>query len=516
MSATIGTIPISALIGVNPEVLPVGGSQLGLNCMFLTESTRSPIGVPLSFPAPAENVGAYFGLSSPEYAKALVYFAGFTGAQITPAAMLLMQYPATAVAAWLRGGSLLGMTLVQLQAFTGTITISVNGTPETSGTITLTGATSFSNAAAIIQAAFTTPVFTVTFDSTSNAFVFTSDTAGISSTIAFPTTDALTTGLGLTAATGAVLSQGAAATTPGVFMPQLVQLTQNFATFTTLFNPDGTTGLNVVKQAFQAWNNAQNNRFAYICWDRDIEATEQGNTENLGYILQQTKSSGCVLAYEPADYSIAAFLGGYAASLDTSQQNGRFTAAYRAQSGLTPGVTNQTIGANLMTNGYNFYGLYGNATSNEAALLQPGQITGPFAWFDSYICQIWMNNNMQIALFQLAQIVGTIPYNVYGKGLISQALIGDVPGSTGAGPINQAIWFGAIATGVELSSTQAAAVTAAAGVNAVAAIQAQGYYLQIGNATPAVRAVRGSPPISLWYTDGESIQTITLNSVEVQ
>lgn len=514
-SAATGSIPISSLINIIPGVLAAGGSQLNLNGLYLTSSARVPIGAVYSFPSDTA-VGNFFSTSAQEYAESETYFEGFTGCQATPAAMLVAQYPTVAVSAWLRGGSLSALTLTQLQAFTGTMSLTVNGTVLTSGTITLTGATSFSNAATIIQAAFTSPPFAVVFDSVSGAFVFTTALTGLNATITAATTGTLATNLALTTATGAILSQGAAAATPAAFMTALTQVTQNWATFTTLFNPDGTTGLNLVKQAFQAWNNGQNNRYAYIAWDTDITATEQNTTTSLGYILKQSVSSGCVPIYEPSNLYHASFAMSYAASLDFSQENGRFTAAYRSQSGLVAGVTSQQVEANLLANGYNFYGTYGNATSNDANIFYPGMISGPFLWYDSYINQIWLNNGLQIALFTLEQTIGTIPYNAYGNGLITQALVGDVPGSTGAGPINQAVWYGAIVAGMELSSTQIAAVNKATGVNAAAVLQTQGWYLNIGAATAAVRTARGSPPISLYYCDGQSIQNIVMNSVEVQ
>lgn len=518
-SATYPSIPISTIIDVIPGVLAAGGSTLQLNGLFLTETTRVPIGTVYSFPS-AQAVGAFFGTTSLEYATAGVYFAGFSGMQQTPAAMLLAQYPASAVGAWLQGGSLASVTLTQLQAFSGTLTITVNGTPLTSSTITLSAATSFSNAATIIAAAFTSPPFGVVFDSVSNAFIFTTTATGATETITYATTGTLATDLALTQAAGAIISQGAAAAVPATFMTTLTQTNQNFATFTTLFNPDGNTGLNTVKQAFQAWNNAQSNRYLYVVWDTDVTATEQGTTTSLGYILKQLDSSGYCAIYDPNGYFHSAFLMGFVAALDFGQQNGRFTAAYRTQTGLQPEVTSQQIAVNLIANGYNFFGTFGNAELEDANIFWNGSVGGPFAWVDTYVDQIWLNNGLQAALFALEQAVGNIPYNAYGRSLIRQSLVGDSPGSAGAGPIQAAVWFGAIRAGVTLSATEVASITAAVGVtngpSVVQTIQNQGWYLLVGEASAAVRAARGSPPITLWYTDGQSMQTLTLNSVEVQ
>lgn len=86
-----------------------------------------------------------------------------------------------------------------------------------------------------------TPV-SVSFDSVSGALVIASGITGAASTIAFATGGAATL-LNWTAATNAVLSQGAAPMTPGAFMNSVIAITQNWATFFTAFDPDfGTPG----------------------------------------------------------------------------------------------------------------------------------------------------------------------------------------------------------------------------------------------------------------------------------
>lgn len=66
----MSTIPVSQLVGTTPSVLSAGGTAQALNGLTLTASTRVPIGAVLSFPNAAA-VGAYFGLSSPQYTSGL-------------------------------------------------------------------------------------------------------------------------------------------------------------------------------------------------------------------------------------------------------------------------------------------------------------------------------------------------------------------------------------------------------------------------------------------------------------
>lgn len=500
------SIPASAIVSVTPQVLSAGGSALDLNGLILTTSTRAPIGSALAFPS-APAVASYFGPSSTEASLAATYFLGFDNSNKKPGALLFAQYPTASVAGYMRGGNAAAAyTVAQLQALTGVLTVTPDGgAAKTSSTINLSGAASFSAAAALIQAAFTSPGFTVTFDSVSGAFVFTSSTTGASSSMTVAT-GSLAAPLLLTAATGAIVSAGAVAAVPAAFMTAITGRTQNWATFTTAFDPD-TGGANTIKAAFAAWVNSTGNRYAYVAWDTDITPTQSvAATTSLGYLLDAANTSGTIPLYGAASAQKAAFVLGAIASIDFEQLNGRTNLAFRSQTGQAADVVDQTVAANLIANGYNFYGAY--ATANDGfVFLYPGQISGPFLWIDSYVNQIQLNNALQLALMTLLTQAKSIPYNQAGYTMIRAAC---------ADPINAALNFGSIRPGVQLSALQAAEVNAQAGQKIDDTLSTQGYYLQVRPATAQVRAARGTPPCTLFYTDGQSIQNINLASIIVQ
>lgn len=346
---------------------------------------------------------------------------------------------------------------------------------------------------------------TCTWDSVSGAFVIASNTSGVASTIGFPTTSTFSTNLLLTAATGAVISQGAVAGVPATFMPALVALTQNWCTFFTAFNPDASGNAN--KLLFAEWNNAQNNRFIYAVDDKDITPTLSTNaTTSLGNILDAGDYSGTIPLYEPADYHLASFVAGFIASVDFGQKNGRATLAFKGQQGLGISVTDATVATNLIANGYNFYGAW--ATANQQFLfMYPGSITGVFEWTDTYYGQVYLNQQLQLALVNLLTQINAIPYNQRGYALMRAAA---------QDPINQAISFGTIVPGIQLSQQQAATIQSTAPKGAAAIIQNVGYYLQILNPTPQIRQARGTPQCTLWYADGGSVQSISLASIVIQ
>src|ERR1700761_5976721 len=148
------SIPIQQISKVTPGVLAGAGQAIDINALLISQDNSTPFGAALGF-ANSADVGAYYGLTSPEYQFAQIYFAGPKNATRTPGQMYVVQYAEAPVAAWLRSANLASMTLTQLQAVTGTLTITTNGTPLTSSSINLSSATSFSQAAATIQSAFT-------------------------------------------------------------------------------------------------------------------------------------------------------------------------------------------------------------------------------------------------------------------------------------------------------------------------------------------------------------------------
>lgn len=492
----MSSIPASNYVQINPAVIGAGGSALALNGILLTSDTSIPIGTVQPFYT-ADSVSAWFGPSAIETSMGASYFKADDNKTQTPGLMYMAQYNAAAVAGYLRSGSFASTTLAKLQALSGTLTITFAGSALTSSTITLSAATSFSDAATIIEAAFTTPGFAVTYDVLRSAFVFTSTLTGATETITYAT-GTLATGLLLTAATGAVLSQGADAQTPAGMMASIINQTLNWASFTTTFEP-----VTADKEAFSLWVNSQNNRFAYIGWDTSATGTIVPDTTSWVALIKAAGYSGTIPVY--LDYLHAAFFMGFIAALDFNRTNGRKTLAYKYQSGLTASVSNVTTANNLEANGYNYIGNV--ATANQGFVFAfPGQITGSYKFVDSYVNQVYLNSQFQLALLTLLTSAGFVPYTTAGYTQIRQSCMD---------PINQMLNYGGIQPGVTLSAAQASEVNTQAGTEIATTLSQRGWYLQIQDASAQVRGVRGSPPMTFWYMDGGSVQRINLASIVV-
>lgn len=568
----VASIPASAIVNVFPNVVAAGGSALDLSGLVLTNSSRVPIGTVKGFDT-ATAVASFFGLVSAEASLAAIYFAGFDGSTLKPAELLFAQYPSVAVAPYVRGAAL-PVTLDQIKALApSTLDLDLDGVTLTSAPITLTAAASLSSVATIITNAFgphydavgtgsiagsvltvtgsptglfapgqviegagviagtkiaslgtgtggsgtynldttySSPVVSgvisagklvVSYDTVSAGFKIAGGTPGVNSTIDFPV-GAIADFISLTELTDAQLSQGADAATPGGAMTEIVAFTQNFASFMTAFKP---TIDDMV--AFAEWTSGTNNRYLYVMHDNNVAATTDTPAATAGGRIIAASLSGTMPVYDPSRGPlVAAFVMGMIASIDFSTVEGRTNLALRSQAGLAPGVTNEAIASQLIANGYNFYGRYATAKA-PFVFFYPGSVTGPFAWGDSFINEIWLSNNFQLSLMQLLTTIRSIPYNAAGYALIEEQL---------AGPIEDALAFGAIRSGVVLSAEQKLAVNTQAGKPIDVILSQRGWYLQVSLATPEVRAARGSPPVTFWYTDGGSIQKISLNSIEVQ
>lgn len=490
------TIPASDIVVVNPGVVGSGGNPLALNGVILSTNTLLPTAAVRSFASP-DAVKAFFGAASAEYAIAQVYFLGFDNSTIKPGTLYFSPYVNTARAAWLQSGNLSAMSLTDLQALSGVLTVTIDGVAKTSSSISLATASSFSDAASTIDAGFVSGDVTVTWNPVNSTFLFTSPTTGAASTMGFAT-GTLSAGLMLTSATGAILSQGADADTPATAMDAVKASTQNWVDFMTMWEP-------VIedKEAFAVWTNAQNQRFMYVCWDTDAQAIVNGSATCFGAIAKSLQYDGVVPVYNTKE--LAAFMLGTVASIDFSRLNGRITSAFKSQSGFVPTVTDQQIAANLLENGYSFYGAYATA-NDQFNFLYNGQMSGKWSWVDTFVDQVYLNAQFQLALLSLLTTVKSIPYNESGYSLIRAAMID---------PISQAINFGSIRTGITMSAQQKAVVNQAAGMDVSTIIEQQGYFLQILDPGAQVRGNRGTPVINFWYTDGGAVQKITVASIDI-
>ena len=564
-------IPASTLVSVTPSVLNPGGTGLNLAGMFLTQNTSVPAGPPTSF-ANLTAVGTYFGVTSTEYAMAQVYFQGFDTSNIKPGLLWFAQYPAANTAAYARGGAaptlaaiktiipavttasgtisgttltvgamasgtiLPGMLLTgagvtagsrvvtQLSGTTGgagtyqlsaasTVTVAVAVTAyqdlsvtvdgvvkTTASPVDLSTSTSLSNAASLVATALALAGGqTCTYSSQFNAFIITSGTTGATSTVTYGS-GMLATTLALTQTTGAVLSQGqVAVVSQTAYMAGLLAYTTNWFSFTTTWEP-----VLASKQGFATWVSSTGGRYAYVPYDSDASIVGSPSIyAGFGAWLTANTISGVAPVYN--SLQTACMICGMFACLDFTQQNGRTSFMFRTNSQVSAAmVTDLTSYSNMVANGYSTYCQF--STQQSPNMLANGQMSGPFLWIDSYVGAAYLAVSLQAAMINLLQQQKSIPYNTQGNTLIAAAA---------SDPINAALNFGTIRPNTTPSASEAAQMNAAAGLAIDSYVGTKGYYFQVLPASAATRTARQSPPVSLWYMDGESVQQINIASVDV-
>lgn len=264
------------------------------------------------------------------------------------------------------------------------------------------------------------------------------------------------------------------------------------------------------KLQIAAWLAAHPNRYWGIVPDADATILNPNATASFGATVKAQGTPGltCLCNTDGHGLLAGALCLGWAASLNPQRSAGRTTLMFRTNGGVTPASITAAQAQNLLSNGYSFYGSY-KTSDNTFSFLNNGAVSGPFAWADSYINQIWMNTSFQSDLLSLFSSVGQIPYTAQGDSQIATAV---------QNTIDTALSFGAIQPNVTLSAAQAQAVNAQAGRTIDGVLSTRGWYLLPGASTASAttRASRGAVQGRFFYTDGESVQAITLASVEVQ
>lgn len=495
----MSTIPISQVVQILPGVIAGGGQASKLSGMIVTQDTSIPPGQTKNF-FTDEDVADWFGPNAPETAMAQQYFPGIVNAGQLPFVLKFARFATADTPAQVFGAQLGGMTLAQLQALpAGTLTVTTT-TTKTSSPINLATATSFANAAALMLAAFTTPDFAIGYDATRHRFVFATTATGDGVTIS-PVTGTLATGVGLSAAAGATVAQGVNADTPATAMARIITKDMDWGTFSTVYAADLDDRL-----AFAAWNSAQGYQFLYWGWDQDAASIVPNNASSFGAEVFAQPYQGTVPVY--GSYELVGAFMGYAACINFQVPNGRTNLAFRQFNGAPSATVSDLATANaLLSNHYTYLGTYANA-ANTYTVAYNGALSGAFLWVDTYLDQIYLNRELQRAFFEALMAYNSIPYNQDGYTMLYRA---------GVDVIDAAVTSGIIRQGVPLSKSQQLQVDTQAGRTVSDVVQTRGWYLLIDDAAnfAQVRQNRESPLAYLWYTDGGSIQKLTVRSIAV-
>lgn len=488
-------IPASRLVNITPRVISSGSTELELAGVLLTKNAIMPYPLLMGFTG-QQAVGEYFGYDSDEYRLAVIYFLGFTNSSKKPNTLYFFRRADKAIAGALIGSQALGVT--DLQKITeGRFTISVDGSPVTVADLNLSTAKTQSDIASLIQAKVTG--ITVSFNTNQKNYRIVSKTTGNDSSVTYATdgsnvealgTD-VATALGLTAATGAVVSQGTAAMTPTQTMNAAIKQSENWVSFTTVYQPETAEAVELA-----AWSNSNPKKFLYCAYSMDASQVAGGDSSLPGQ-LAFNNYDGTINTYDNGEVSV--FVMGCAASIDWNREQGAISWAFKTQSGLAPTATDDQVQASLLKNKVNFYGRYASRSEQFNIFYDGAMSGGRYGFVDVYINMIWLQNVMQTACLNGMQQTLRLPYVDRGYTMIKAWL---------TDPINRALTNGVIDPGVKLSEAQKAQLYQEAGEDISTELYTNGFVIRVTDPAPEVRATRGTPNISVWYTYGGSVNKI--------
>lgn len=381
----------------------------------------------------ADEVGAYFGTTSPEYLRAVFYF-GFISKLITSAKKIsFSRYADVAAAARIYGTSAQRTVSQFTGTTTGSFKLTLGAFTSDITAINFSAATTLSNVASILQSAIQAIVAggaawtgaTVTWNATANRFELVAGTTGVGAVA----TAAAASGVDIRSLLGwnggAVFSPGVAAEQPLDAFLRSASATDNFGSFA--FIPTLTADQIA---AVAAQNDTYNVKFIYLL---PIQAADANST----YAALQGLSGVAVelspLATEFPELLPAAVLASTDYSRPNSVQNYMFQ-----QAALTPSVLSDAVANTMDANRVNYYG----RTQTAGTFLDffqrgvmMGLATDPVD-INVYANEMWLKDAAGAAIMSLLLSAARVPANSTGRSQILAVLQSVIEQATRNGTIS--------------------------------------------------------------------------------
>lgn len=501
------SIALDVLIAVNEQVVTPSTSGVDLSACFLSKNPLIPNGTVLNF-SRLEDVEKFFG-NSLESTYASIYFKGFAGAIQKPNSIKFARWINESIGAILISTPL--PPLDKLKSY-GTTSMIFN-TVKNDGTTVQTQvndfdlamkATSYANLASGLQESLTDVGVAVSYNSGTNSLVFATVQTGANLKILPATFTGSDENKDLGRILGIkkpfMMGSGSKALPAELNLSNILNITSNFAAFVAPVNIDADEYL-----AMSKYISNLTNTYVLFAPIHDIQATLPVDTSSLMVQVRQEGYEKTCAIYT-SDGRHAAFAASIGACID--YENGQaITWQWKRQDGLKaePNITTE-VAQNLWRNGYNFYSEYSSRTA-EYRLFSNGQVSGPYKWLDTLYNSIWLKNRLQTNMILFFQNIGKLSYNEAGDSKLRLSLFS---------VIDKALANGVIDVKVTLADEQKTHAENLVGFDVSKELENTGYFLQIKDPGPAVRAKRGTPIILFLYVYGGAIQKIVVDSVQYQ
>lgn len=421
-----------------------GGAGVRLRDLILrlfSTDTRVPANTVIEMTS-ADDVGAYFGTTSPEYLRAVFYFGFISKLIVAPRKISFSRFADAAAAARIYGAKKVfaasqftGITTGSFKLTLGAYTADVTG-------LNFSGATTLSNIAATLQTAIRAVVAggadwtaaTVTYNATANRFELVGGVVGaepVATAAAASGTDVRSL-LGWDAT--AVFSPGVAAQEPlGAFLAS-VQVSDNFGSFA--FIPTLTAEQ---VAAVAAQNDTYNVKFMYL------HPMAAADAATLYGALSGYSGVACVLSPLAAEYPelLPAMI---LAATDYTRRNSVQNYMYQ-QATLTPSVQDDTTATTMDNARVNYYGRTQTAGQNIDFFqrgVMMGLATDPVD-MNTYANEMWFKDAAGAKILELLLSLARVSANATGRSQLLAVL---------QSVIETATFNGTISIGKPLNMTQ--------------------------------------------------------------
>lgn len=437
-------VDITSAVGANDNI-PT--RNLGAN--FITENPLVPTGGHVDFSS-ADDVLAYFGSGSAEYARAAFYFGWISKVATAPQLIRYTRWANIAVAPQIFGATGPQSVASYTGISAGAFVLTLGGVTNTINGLNFTGATTLAGIAAIIQTAIRAKTgslwtaATVTYDPTRQSFDLTGGATGAADIFVAAGSGGsdVAAQLGWLSAT-AILSDGADAQTITDVLADSSNQDNNFGSFGFIPTLDEPSILEAA-----TWNNTQNVVYMYsvpvtssnAVALQDVLIGLAGNTPTL------TDPTNFPNEFDEMIPMMVL------AATDYTRPNAVQNYMFQRDFNLTPKVNTDQDANTYDALRVNYYG-----QTQTAGVLrqfyQRGYMNGPSNApqdQNTYANEMWFKDAMSAGILSLLLDVSEVPANLTGRSMLL---------TTAQATIDQAIFNGTISVGKSLTVQQQLFIT---------------------------------------------------------
>jgi hypothetical protein len=364
--------------------------------LLLGISSALPIGQRVRTYSTLAAVAADFGTNCEEYNAASVYFQQSP----QPGTLLIGRRFNVAVPGELLGSSAPDSTLADYAGIAaGSLTLTVDGTAVNLTGIVLTGVANLSAVAAAVQTKLVAVKAGSTCIWTGTQFIIRSGTTGVASSVGFSTASGVGTDLGtmmgLTAAVGAISTQGAAVEAIADTLNAIQALNATgwfYLAFTKEILP-----ADILNAA--AWAQANNVMFGYTV--QDGTAFNTVPAQSTSAMLASLGYSNTVSQYDNNDPYAVVSIFARSATVDFDQPNSTITLKFKQEPGVSPVTLTETQRLALEANNVNYYTYFGQNKMIAEGVVANGR------FIDEVVGLAWLQWAVQSDVFAFEYAVTT-------------------------------------------------------------------------------------------------------------